>query len=210
MRSIATLALILATAPAYADAAAERVVAIVKEACIDPATPLDQLRASERQAAALKWTLDTTQSGRKRGLVANPEDLKRPEMFEVRHWRFEEPLVSGEFRIAVVRPEWAGWRQNGCMVLTQAVSEEHAVLSARAALNLQEPQTSNGFGKSWILSGDALKPHEVTRIVSTQRQRLRSGETTVFGVYELQAPADGAMPAPAEATRSFEKQIGKD
>ena len=210
MRSIAPLALILATAPAHADAAAERVVAIVKQACIDPATPADQLRASEHQAASLKWRLDKAQSGRKRGLAPNPDDLKRPEMFDVRHWRFEDPLMSGEFRIAVVRPEWGGWRQNGCMVLTQTVSEEETVLSARRALNLQEPQTSTSFGKFWILSGVSQKPHEVTRIVSAQRQRLRSGETTVFGVYELQAPANGAMPAPVKADRRSDKQPGKD
>jgi hypothetical protein len=169
-----------------------------------------RLRASQHQAVSLKWTLDKAQSGRKRGLAPNPDDLKRPEMFDVRHWRFEDPLVSGEFRIAVVRPEWVGWRQNGCMVLTQAVSEEETVLSARRALNLQEPQVSSSFGKFWILSGVAQKSHEVTRIVSAHRQRLRSGETTVFGVYELQAPANGAMLAPVKADRRSEKQTGKD
>ncbi|WP_152579688.1 hypothetical protein [Bosea sp. LC85] len=204
MRAFATLALSLVSAPAYADAVAERVVAIVQQACVAPSTPEAQMVAAEQMASSGAWKGDPKLSGRQRGVVANPDDLKRPEMYEVRDWNFEEPLFSGRFRIAVVRPEWSGWRQNGCSVYAQAVSVGDVVSAARIQLGLGEPQPSAAFGQVWVVSGDVSKPHEVTRMVSAQRQQLRSGETTIFGVYEFQVPASGAVPAPVETSKSSE------
>ena len=196
MRLFALLALALTSAPAYADAAVERAVALVKQACFDPATPQAQMGASERVAQVNAWKLDQKLSGRKRGLVATPDDLKRPEMYESRAWSFSEPDLSGEFQISIITPEWRGWRQNGCNVLISALSVDDVVQEAKRQFGFGEAQSSASYGKTWVVSGGSNKSDEITRIVSVKRETLRSGEKTILGVYEFQAPADGAMPAP--------------
>jgi hypothetical protein len=198
VRLLAILALALIPAPALADAATERAIALVKELCLDPAAPADQMAAAERTAAAAGWRLDAKSSGRRHGVIASPDDLRRPEMFDSRRWVLSGSELNGEFQITIVTPEWKGWRQNTCGIFSTQLRVDDLVAAAKGRLGLGEPQTSADFGATWVVS-DGLGPAKLgqsKRIVAAQRQRLQSGEVTSFGTVEFRVPADRAMPKP--------------
>jgi hypothetical protein len=198
VRLVAILALALLPAPALADAATERAIALVKEICLDPATPADQMAASERAAAAGGWQLDAKRSGRRHGVIANPDDLRRPEMFDSRRWALSGPELKGEFEITIVTPEWKGWRQNSCGIFSTQLRVDDVVAAAKGRLGLGEPKKSADFGATWVVPDQSglAKLGQSKRIIAAQRQRLQSGEVTSFGMVEIRVPADGAMPKP--------------
>jgi hypothetical protein len=198
VRAFVTAILLLIPSLGHADAAAERAVALVKEACLDPSSPEGQIHASERIASIHNWKLDQKLSGRRRGLVATPEDLRRPDMFDGRHWEIVDAVVAGAFAVHVVTPEWVGWEQNGCMILSRGLAFEEVVAEARRQLGLGEAVSAAGYSHAWFLEGPARTLSQRTRAIVADRQRLRSGDTTIFGVLDVRAPSDGAMPAPLQ------------
>jgi hypothetical protein len=182
----------------HADAATERAVALVKEACLNPSSPEGQIQAAERLASTHNWKLDEKLSGRRRGLIATPEDLRRPDMFDGRHWEIVDPVIAGAFSVTIVTPEWVGWQQNGCVIFSRALPLEQIVAEARRQLGLGEAVPFAGYSHAWFLEKVAGKISDGTRAIVAGRQRLRSGDATILGVINLKAPDDGAMPPPLQ------------